>query len=337
MRPVDSRGAELVADYALPAEPAGTWSYAPDTVRPAFAPIADASPAEQSPDLLVPATVAPSPARKGPLVAVILHVDYQTGLVVVALAGTAAWFSKHHSEQAGIASPDPGGLSSVLGIGTSSTVQDTSDEFASSTSTSSEPSGVSGSSASSVAETTLSESPQSQTTTAVPASSDNAGSSTAVVPRGDGTFSPSTSVTRDGETVAVSAVTGTVQAGAAGFAVVAGAVTFAAPSLSITCTMQAQSVRCDAAPSGLGYPLPPADPSCSGTWGGAIQILTADAPGTWACGPASWTKPSTTVLEYGNALSTGSMTCASQQIGVTCLGPSGHGFRYSRRDGATFY
>jgi hypothetical protein len=154
---------------------------------------------------------------------------------------------------------------------------------------------------------------------------------------GTGAFAAATTVVRSNEPLPVTPVTTTFSAGDAGYSVIDGIASFQTPTKQIICRMNADSARCDANPSGLGYGLPPASEACSGTWGAAVLIPTADAQGEWACGPATWTESADPTLGYGTAISFGALTCASQEVGVTCLGPNHHGFRYSRFDGATLY
>jgi len=106
---------------------------------------------------------------------------------------------------------------------------------------------------------------------------------------------------------------------------------FAAPSKNITCSVYADGVSCGIAQ--LNQQPAPTE-GCEGTRG---YVVTVDAEGTvdQPCVPAS-EQPKAAggdvdVLEYGDSITEGDFTCASDETGMSCThDPTGKGFSLAR-------
>ncbi|CAM3184295.1 hypothetical protein BST27_20240 [Mycobacterium intermedium] len=78
------------------------------------------------------------------------------------------------------------------------------------------------------------------------------------------------------------------------------------------------------------YSVPPRPTSCMGAWGSRISLHQGAAP-ELACHSDTLLGPGLPVLQYGQSRSVGSLTCQSQEAGVTCTdNRSGHCFRLAR-------
>lgn len=159
---------------------------------------------------------------------------------------------------------------------------------------------------------------------------------TSVAP-GYGTYSPQTTVMREGSPLVVTPVTASISVSQGTFPVVNGEAVFTTATGNVICRLGPDSVECNVNPGGISYVAPPQPASCTGTWGYSAQIAAAGQTGNWSCSITPWAALTVPVLTYGTELTNGTLKCASQELGVTCLDTNGHGFRISRSDGATFY
>jgi hypothetical protein len=106
---------------------------------------------------------------------------------------------------------------------------------------------------------------------------------------------------------------------------------FTSPSGNITCMIftadqDGQEVQCDI--TDHTFTLSAHDCHGAGVWGRRVQMLSGQAPRFICAGDYLGQWPA---LDYGNALSHGSLSCVSEKDGVTCLdGVTGNGFRLAR-------
>lgn len=133
-----------------------------------------------------------------------------------------------------------------------------------------------------------------------------------------------------GSTVPASAVAATTTTAPSDVRVSAEPAGFSSPSGNIACYLQPNSVRCDIAQAEWDPTTVPDRPAvCEGVWGDSLQITGTDradfvchSDTVFGTGP---------VLDYGQSLQVGDVTCTSRQTGVECrVGASGHGFGLSR-------
>ena len=109
---------------------------------------------------------------------------------------------------------------------------------------------------------------------------------------------------------------------------------FQSPTGNIHCMVfsgygdDGDGVRCDIGtytPSALP---PPVD--CEYDWGNAFWIGSVDRRGGLACISDAISDPGNSVLEYGESVSGGGVTCTSATSGMTCENSAGHGFTLSK-------
>ncbi|WP_081290702.1 DUF6636 domain-containing protein [Mycobacterium asiaticum] len=78
------------------------------------------------------------------------------------------------------------------------------------------------------------------------------------------------------------------------------------------------------------YPVPPRPNPCMGAWGSRISMHQG-APAQMSCHSDTILGTGYPVLQYGQTRSFNSITCESQESGITCTDHStGHYFRLSR-------
>jgi hypothetical protein len=104
---------------------------------------------------------------------------------------------------------------------------------------------------------------------------------------------------------------------------------FQSPSGNIYCTLAADGAACDI--SDYTY-QPPPPPECGKhiSWGSRFT-LTPGKPAAMECHGDTLRVPGESTLNYGQTISAGTITCASEQSGMKCTDTSsGHYFRVSR-------
>jgi hypothetical protein len=107
---------------------------------------------------------------------------------------------------------------------------------------------------------------------------------------------------------------------------------FQSPSGNIHCaiiTGETSAARCDLMEfTQLNYPDAPAD--CDLDWGHAYEVGTS-GKGAPICAGDTVASPESSVLPYGQSLFKGEFKCSSEDTGITCTNPEGHGFTVARR------
>jgi hypothetical protein len=112
--------------------------------------------------------------------------------------------------------------------------------------------------------------------------------------------------------------------------VVSGETTFASPSGNITCRMDAGWVACDVAQE--SWALTSADLASCGQSALAGVRLSAAGKAAFDCRTDVLVPDPQQVLDYGQSVTVGDVTCASATSGVTCTNSrTGHGFFVSRQ------
>ncbi len=110
----------------------------------------------------------------------------------------------------------------------------------------------------------------------------------------------------------------------------AGDTTFASPTGTITCRVSAGSVTCDEADQ-TSWRLTHADLASCGQSALAGLVLPAAGKVTFDCRTDVLVPSPQRVLDYGQSITVGDVTCASATTGVTCTnGRTGHAFFISR-------
>ncbi|EEW26440.1 DUF6636 domain-containing protein [Rhodobacter ferrooxidans] len=107
---------------------------------------------------------------------------------------------------------------------------------------------------------------------------------------------------------------------------------FRAPSGNIHCMIATgddyAQARCDMVELTPSFTKPPA--GCDLDWGSAFSVGLNDSQGQLACVGDTVMMPDAAVLGYGNTLTSGGFSCTSDQTGMTCTNPAGHGFSLSK-------
>ena len=106
---------------------------------------------------------------------------------------------------------------------------------------------------------------------------------------------------------------------------------FRAPSGNIHCVIDTgwNVARCDILQvTRQSFRTPPAD--CDLDWGHAFEITATGRKGTPACAGDTVASPDAMVLNYGQKVTLGGLTCRSARTGMTCLNPAGHGFTLAK-------
>jgi hypothetical protein len=104
---------------------------------------------------------------------------------------------------------------------------------------------------------------------------------------------------------------------------------FQSPSGNIYCTLDSSGAACDI--SDYTY-QPPPPPECGKhiSWGNRFTLVPGKA-GAIECHGDTLRVPGEATLNYGQTISAGTITCASEQSGMKCTdSSSGHYFRVSR-------
>ena len=98
---------------------------------------------------------------------------------------------------------------------------------------------------------------------------------------------------------------------------------FRTPSENIACALTRSAVRCDIVRKTWQPPAKPAD--CELDWGNGLALSNGQATVTCAGDTLIGTSEST--LQYGEALTAGTVRCDSENSGLTCQDEkTGHGF-----------
>jgi len=106
---------------------------------------------------------------------------------------------------------------------------------------------------------------------------------------------------------------------------------FQSPSGNIHCMIATGAyaeARCDAMHLTPSYTRPPA--GCDLDWGRSFAIGLYDRRGVLACVGDTVAMPGSDVLPYGEVVQLGGFDCVSEQSGMTCTNPTGHGFTLSK-------
>lgn len=106
---------------------------------------------------------------------------------------------------------------------------------------------------------------------------------------------------------------------------------FQSPTGNIHCmiaTGDYAEARCDMIELMPTYRQPP--PNCDLDWGAAFAVGLASRKGQLACVGDTVVMEDSVVLDYGRTISLGGFDCTSEQSGMTCTNPAGHGFTLSR-------
>jgi hypothetical protein len=106
---------------------------------------------------------------------------------------------------------------------------------------------------------------------------------------------------------------------------------FRSPTGNIHCaifTGDYAGVRCDLRQLTPSYRTAPA--GCDLDWGSSFEVGVRDRKGVLACVGDSVEDPGSFVLGYGEEVSLGGIICASDESGMTCTNPGGHGFTVAK-------
>lgn len=106
-------------------------------------------------------------------------------------------------------------------------------------------------------------------------------------------------------------------------------ISFRSPTGNIHCmifTGADAGARCDLANFTPSYPRPR---DCDLDWGFAFEVGVI-GPGSPICAGDTVRQPGARVLEYGQSVAGGGVTCTSAQAGMTCVNAQGHGFTVAR-------
>jgi hypothetical protein len=87
-------------------------------------------------------------------------------------------------------------------------------------------------------------------------------------------------------------------------------------------------VRCDI--RDIANRPPPRPRDCDLEWGQAFELNTETKPAERLCYGDTVMDAKLSVLQYGRTWERSGLKCRSEQSGVTCVNPSGHGFELSR-------
>jgi hypothetical protein len=105
-------------------------------------------------------------------------------------------------------------------------------------------------------------------------------------------------------------------------------VQFVTPSGNIACTMSTTRVRCDVAQNTWKLPTKPAD--CTADFGGGA-VVEGTGSGELVCASDTVADQGLKVLDYGTALWSDGVLCASRETGVRCENrQTRHGFQVAR-------
>jgi hypothetical protein len=102
---------------------------------------------------------------------------------------------------------------------------------------------------------------------------------------------------------------------------------FQSPSGNIACYLDSAIVECDI--SEHTYQPPPRPPECQGVYGNRVT-MTPGKPAAMTCHGDTTRVQGEPTLNYGQTISVGTFTCASEAAGIKCTDTSGHYFRLSK-------
>lgn len=118
-------------------------------------------------------------------------------------------------------------------------------------------------------------------------------------------------------------------------ALATGFISFQSPSGNIHCMFEDDGgvdVRCDR----INFQnAPPAPADCDLDWGHGFAV-GATGRGAAICAGDTVATGNSFVLEYGNSITVGSITCLSEANGMTCQNDDGGGFTISRSQQDTY-
>ena len=108
---------------------------------------------------------------------------------------------------------------------------------------------------------------------------------------------------------------------------------FKTPSSNIHCQLfevnnDDKSLRCDIREMTNRAPRRPRD--CDLEWGDAFEVNTAARVGERVCHGDTIVDATLPSLAYGQTWEQGGFRCKSEQSGLSCANPSGHGFELSK-------
>ena len=106
---------------------------------------------------------------------------------------------------------------------------------------------------------------------------------------------------------------------------------FQSPSANIFCMIATgdwSEARCDIMQMTTKMPPPPAD--CDLDYGHAFGIGPQDTRGYRICAGDTVADPKAMTLGYGDHIDLGGFRCTSEQTGMTCTNPAGHGFTLAK-------
>lgn len=112
---------------------------------------------------------------------------------------------------------------------------------------------------------------------------------------------------------------------------------FRTPSGNIQCQSYANEndkgvavrmIRCDI--RNIANRLPPRPRDCELEWGQAFEVSVEATPAERICYGDTVADDKLAMLPYGQSWQRDGLRCTSDQSGVTCVNPSGHGFELSR-------
>ena len=103
---------------------------------------------------------------------------------------------------------------------------------------------------------------------------------------------------------------------------------FKSPTGNIHCQYFEGELRCDIAQ--IAAPVPPKPRDCDLDWGQAFAVTADSRSGARLCHGDTAMDDSLPILPYGSVWRRSGFTCTSEQTGVTCSNPLGHGFSLSR-------
>lgn len=75
---------------------------------------------------------------------------------------------------------------------------------------------------------------------------------------------------------------------------------------------------------------------CELDWGDSFSIAPGDSSGNLVCHGDTVADENAMVLDYGQEISLGGITCSSARTGMSCTNARGHGFSVSRADQSLF-
>lgn len=106
---------------------------------------------------------------------------------------------------------------------------------------------------------------------------------------------------------------------------------FRSPTGNIHCALYdwngGAEARCDLRELTPSYRTPPA--GCDLDWGSAFGV-GASGKGFLVCAGDTVMDPRNPVLDYGQAVSLGGISCVSARTGMTCTNAAGHGFSVAK-------